>query len=94
MSVTCEIEDGKPTANMTWKYPPSVQGLTQTEIIEGNTKRRILTGKVHRDMDQENLLCKVRHFAWLDNPEKEKSTGRITVYCKQLPCIEDITPLR
>ena len=84
LSVTCEIEDGKPTANITWMYPPSVPGLTQTEVIEGNIKRKILTGKAHRDLDQENLLCKVHHFAWLDKPEKEKWADRVTVYCKYL----------
>ena len=88
MSVTCEIEDGKPTANMTWTYSSSVTGLTQTEVIEGNIKRRILTGKAHRELDQKSLLCKVQHFAWLDNPEREKSAGRMTVYCKQRPCIQ------
>ena len=82
LSVTCEIKDGEPTANMTWIYPPSVPGLAQTEVVQRQIKRRILTGKAHRNLDQENLLCEVHHFAWLDNPEKAKSTGRVTVYCK------------
>ena len=74
---------------MTWTYPPSVPGLTQTEDKQGNKKRRILHGKVHRDLDQETLICKAQHFAWLDNPEKEKSTDRLTVYCKYLTCALD-----
>ena len=81
LTAHCEIEDGYPTANMSWMFTP-LQYLTQSVTMVDNKQRISLNVNINRTMDQHRLSCKVNHFAWLDNPEKITHTDKITVYCK------------
>ena len=79
----CEIEDGLPSANMSWMFTP-LPHLTQSVTVVDNKQRISLIVNVNRTMDQQKLSCKANHFAWLDNPDKITHTDKIAVYCKHL----------
>ena len=76
----CEIQDGLPSANMSWIFTP-VKGITTDVNMVDKTKRISFKEQANRTMDRERLICKVHHMAWLDNPEKVTQTDKFTIYC-------------
>ena len=83
IKAACEIQDGLPSANMSWAFSP-VPDLQYNSTTVGDLRRINLSVKSNRTMDQHRVSCKVNHFAWLSNTEKVTNTDNITVYCKHL----------
>ena len=82
----CEIEDGVPSANMTLEFKPLTLKKA-ISVLENNVLSINLSVTANRTMDQNKLVCKVNHFAWLENQEKVTETDNFTLYSKFKPII-------